>query len=215
MKKKHVPFVFVCLFMLSFAIVKVESAEPPLVANGSSDYLYWDVYAPVEVKIGEEFSVIFQFRPVSTLDVERINVTLYGVIGSGGDWDWWKDGWTDIRMHWDAIYTKTAYLTAVKDGPVEGTILAVYDDAWGERHLLHANFGVTKIHAKSYQEFESDYNLLNQSYLTLQKNYESLEIGLNNIQNLMFVFIITTVVFIMTTVYFAVKRQKAKPPVLP
>ena len=209
LNKKHVRFLFICLLMFSFMVVKVESAEPPLVAHGGSEYLYWDVYAPLEVKVGEEFSVIFQFRPVFTLDVVHLNVTLYGVIGLGGDWDWWKDGWTDIRMHWDATYTKTAYFTAVKGGPVGGTILATYD-AGGERHLLSVNFGVTQIYAKTNEELESDYDSLNQSYSTLQKNYDSLEINLTNTRTLIYSLVITTGIFIATTVYLAVRKSRVR-----
>ena len=212
MKKKYVPFLFICLLMLSFVVVKVESAEPPVVAMGWFDYLSWNVRAPKEVKIGEDFSVIFNLKPQSTLDVDHIDVTVWGVIGwAGGAWDEWEDSWENTRMYSDVKYTNTASFTAVKDGDVYGRIIAVYDDAWGERHVVEAQFGITQIHAKTYQELIRDYNLLNGSYLALQERYDSLEINLNNTRTLMYTSIVTTIAFIATTVYFAIRKPKAKP----
>ena len=207
MKKTHIPFLF-CLLMLSFAVVKVESAEPPLALDGFFDNMYWDVRVPQEIKIGEEFSVIFRFRPITTLDIQNVNVTVSGYYGSGIEWE---DSWTNMRMYWDAEYTKTAYLAATNETKVWVSIYAVYDDGFGERYVQSVEFYVAEIHPRTYQELESDYNLLNQSHLTLQSNYDSLEISFRNSQMLMFVFMITTVVFIITTVYFAIRKPKVKP----
>ena len=63
---------------------------------------------------------------------------------------------------------------------------------------------------EDYNELEGDYNHLNQDYDSLDAFYNELELEhtaiideINNIRNLMYIFIATTLLFIATTVYFA------------
>jgi hypothetical protein len=222
MAKKNVPFLFVCLLIFSFAAGKVESTELSARLKGGADFLEWQVESYKEVKIGEEFSVIFKFKPVgATLDEVYINVTVSGegFIFSGDSNLWalepdtsnsWTASWMNTSMFNGVMYKKTAYLTAVEESEVYGFIEGVYY-VGAERYSMYAHFDVARIYTKTNQELDIDYQVLNQSFLTLQRKYDSLETNLNNIQKMIYAFMITTAVFIVTTIYFAVRKTKAKP----
>lgn len=213
MREMNVPLLLVFLLVFSFVVVKAESAEPPIVVRAQDDNLEWEVRAPLEVKIGEEFSVTFEFHALQTIDLDYVNVTLLGVASPGGGWGvWWNDSWGEMGWYEGVRERKTAHLTAVEECGVHGEILYSYEDTWGEHHFSIGWLDVTEICAKTKQELESDYSSLNQSYATLQKNYDSLEINSNNLKTTMLAAIVATFVFIATTVYFARRRSRAETP---
>jgi len=222
MFKRNVLFLFICLLIFSFVAVKVESAELSLRLEGIADFLRWRVQAYKEVKVGEQFSVTFEFLPVgATLDEVYLNVTLYGDgfdFSSGSD-SWalepdtsnsWISSWTNTTMINGVKYEKTAYLDAVEESGVYGIIEGVYYNGT-ESYNMYAHFDVTRIYSETYQDYqdlENDYNELNQSFLTLEEKYDSLEANLNNTQIMVYASVITTVVFIVTTIYFAMRKPK-------
>jgi len=59
-----------------------------------------------------------------------------------------------------------------------------------------------------YNELLAKYDDLNATYYGLLAYYDNLKIELNNIRNLMYIFIITTIIFTATTVYFARRKPK-------
>ena len=68
-----------------------------------------------------------------------------------------------------------------------------------------------------YTSLNSTYNDLLTSYNSLQADYDELQLGqepiineLNNVRNLMYVFITTTVILGATTVYFALRKPETK-----
>ena len=222
MVKRNVLFLFICLLMFSFVAVKVESAELSLRLEGIADFLRWRVEAYKEVKIGEQFSVTFEFIPFgATLDVVYLNVTVYGDgfdFSSGSD-SWalepdtsnsWVSSWTNTTMINGVKYEKTIYLDAVEESGVYGIIDGVYYNGT-ESYSMYAHFDVAQIYSETYQDYqdlEDAYNGLNQSFLTLQEEYDSLEANLNTTRLMVYASVITTVVFIVTTIYFAMKKPK-------
>lgn len=222
MFKRNVLFLFICLLIFSFVAVKVESAELSLRLEGTADFLRWRVQAYKEVKVGEQFSVTFEFLPVgATLNVVYLNVTVYGDgfdYSSGSD-SWalepdtsnsWVSSWTNATMINGVKYEKTVYLDAVEESGVYGIIDGVYHNGT-ESYSMYAHFDVARIYSETYQDYqdlENDYNELNQSFLTLQEKYDSLEANLNNTQIMVYASVITTVVFIVTTIYFAMRKPK-------
>ena len=63
----------------------------------------------------------------------------------------------------------------------------------------------------SYSSLSSSYDSLQTSHNSLQTSYDSLKAELTNIRNLMYIFIITTIIFIATTAYLAMRKTKMKP----
>ncbi len=59
-----------------------------------------------------------------------------------------------------------------------------------------------------YDGLNSSYNSLNTAYTELKSKQEATMTELNNIRNLTYIFVTTTIVFIATTVYFAKRKPK-------
>lgn len=84
-----------------------------------------------------------------------------------------------------------------------------------ERHdIFNASY---QEHLSDYSELQANYTSLLANYNNLQASYNELKSGqeaiineLNNIRNLMYVFISTTVIFIIATVYLATKTKVFK-----
>lgn len=207
--KRKILLLLLCLLMLSFVGVKVDLAEPPVeLGSGNFCWLWWGVEAPREIKIGEEFPVIFTLRPMVTLDAEKIVVS---VGGCGIDWEY---SWENIRMHWEATYTETAYLTITEEHFGAGVwviISAAYDDAWGEHYHETVEFRIGRECVKTYQEYQDLERELSWKYSSLQDQYNSLETKTRMAMLGIYAFMATTIVFIATTVYFARRKPKLKP----
>lgn len=195
---------------------KVESVQQDDVARIHGDDFICDVYFPAEweVKIGEEFSVTFKIHPRLTIAVDRVVVEVYGNIGDHGEWTDWNYTWKDMTMFEDVYYTAIATFNVSSIpsgiGLVCVRITALYQDHFGAHQDLFANFGITKIYTKTYQEIQEDYNSLNQNYQNLQEKNNSLEASLSLFRIIAIVFVITTVIFTFTTIYFARKKPKVK-----
>lgn len=214
--KPLMSFVIICLLMFTSVSVKVKSSDLPLAASVQDIFLWGNVYASEEVRIGEEFSVVFEIRPLQfeNVDVDYVEVNVYG---RGIGWKEWNYSWDNMIMEHGVTYTETAHLSAVADGFVSEYIRWRYFDSWGEVHVLTANFGIAQVHAKPYEELETDYNSLNQSYLTLKTDYKELESRYNirtselsTAWRLSLLLTVTTIVFIATTAMLYVTTRKPK-----
>jgi len=60
----------------------------------------------------------------------------------------------------------------------------------------------------SYSELQEQYSSLNSTYNELQLEQEPIINELNNVRNLMYIFIAATIILIATTVYFAIRKPK-------
>lgn len=100
-----------------------------------------------------------------------------------------------------------------------------YGELQSESHILWYNFTSLRIEHDGYKATHShsnnQYNSLNSSYNSLKSSYDSLQRDYNDlkstyqtvgepvtIRNLMYIFIITTIVFICTTAYVALRKPR-------
>jgi parallel beta-helix repeat protein len=88
--------------------------------------------------------------------------------------------------------------------------------------LLQSNFDSIMT---SYSELQEQYDSLNStyndrltSYNNLQADYDELQLAqepiineLNNVRNIMYIFITTTIILVATTVYFAIRKPETRP----
>ena len=86
----------------------------------------------------------------------------------------------------------------------------LYSELQGNYDALEASYDNLQT---DYTIMNSRYNSLNSSYNELTSKHEAIIGELNYIRNLMYVFIITTLIFIASTAYLAMRRPKAKPKV--
>jgi hypothetical protein len=212
---KKASFLFICSLIVLLAVSKVESAGEIKVLELHTPWLWYEVRAPPEVKVGEEFSVTFLLYPRTTLNVTEIRVEIYGNIGPNGEYihfmdaSKWKYAWANMSIKYGVDYRVLATFTvnSVPDingiGGVYGRILVDYY-AFGERFEGEVSFDITRIYMKTFQ----DYNSLNQSYQNLQKDYNSLEANFRLLTGSVFIGLIVVGVIV---VYVKKIKPKKSP----
>jgi len=203
---------------MSALVTTVKSYQEICTFYSHTDWLAIEVNAPREIKIGESFSVTFLLKPDVTLDVDEIQLSISGNIGYNGEWAEWNYTWENMKMYSGADYraTKTFTVSSLSSaanpniGYVWGKIWASYSDVFGEHYTYWAEFQLTKIYTKTYDEIIVDYNFLNQSYQKLQKENSSLKTSISFYQNLAKAFGIMIVALVFITIYFATRKSKFK-----
>ena len=211
--KKQISIILISLCMF-FQVSNIFATQNVNVFTINDTHFVCEVFAPQDAKIGEEFTIEFLVRPWSTIQVDRIYVKVHGNIGYEGEWSFWNYTWQNMTMYIDAQYRqeKTIFISPLASsvGEIYGEILAVYD--WnGQRYVESADFAITKVYPKTYDEMKTEYNSLNQTYQNVQTDNNSLKNNLAFYQNLLSVLAVTTIVFACTTVFFAIRKPKTKP----
>lgn len=191
---------------------------------GQDFYVEYEVYAPTEVKLNENFTVTFLIRPKYNVTVDLITVTIYGNMQSDGNWDQWEYNWQNITMFADVEYTITKAFNVSsirfgREGHLYVLILANYYFQ-GQAELYDAgSFQITRIGQGSYNELVDSYNEYmethyhtNREYGILKLDYDLLQSQSNtdsgSSQYLIYLLLATTVLFVATTIYFARRKPK-------
>jgi len=219
---KKALFLILCFSLLMISGSFVVNAQNNSVFQGQDDYLRYEILAPTEVRLNENFTVVFLIRPKYNVEVNFIRIIIYGTIDYNGEWDEWSDSWEDITMFSDADYRKEkAFKIASVDGEghLYGIIMATYDYN-GQTEIYDVGyFEITTIREGSYDELYASYKQYmeshshsNTEYDILQSNYDSLQsqsgIDSGSSQYLIYLLLATTVLFVATTIYSARRKPK-------
>jgi hypothetical protein len=221
---KKVSFFILCFSLLSINTNLIVTAQDNPIFWGQDYYLNYEVYAPTEIKLNETFTVTFLIRPKYNVEVDLINVIIYGNVEPDGKWGKWEGNWENMTMFADVEYnkTKTFNVASIEDGSeghLYGIILANYD--YQEHAELYdaGFFEITTIGKGSYNELLDSYNEYmenhyhsNREYNLLKTDYISLQSQSNTdptrFQYLSYFLLATTVLFVATTIYFARRKPK-------
>jgi hypothetical protein len=203
--------------------------------------VYYHVIAPVDVKIGEDFSVDINF----SIQEDILAYTFYiWIHGAGTSWE------ETIADNGEVVSAgtilRTATIKATEMGAVWCSINLGFYDSGDNWYSGSSSFGICMPRDKTYNELQSDYSQLKTTYDnldvtyeslqndydSLQADYDSLDSNYNDLQtnhnslessydslsseisyirNLMYVFLATTIVFIVATLYFAVRKPRVMP----
>lgn len=201
----------ISLMLPTLMINRVESVELPIVNQGSFDDLHYIVKALEHIRIGEDFSVVFEIYGTLDLYLSLVQLELYGAPIGWGE-NGWKDSAENITILEGSTYTKTANLEATEEGQIFGIItIFFYRISFPADHCTgRCDFRVTEVITKTYEELGDEYDSLNQSYVILENDYDSLKTQMDNTTTLIYIFIITTVIFVTTTGYLAIRKLKVK-----
>jgi hypothetical protein len=221
---KKVSFVILCFSLLLINSSLVVTAQDNPVFWGQDYYLSYEVYAPTEVKLNETFTVTFLILPKYNVEVDLINIIIYGNVEPDGNWGKWEHNWANMTMFADVEYnkTKTFNVASIRDGSegyLYAIILANYDYN-GQAKLYDAgHFKITTIGKGSYNELLGSYNEYMENHYHSNREYGHLKIAYNSLQSqsntdltrfqyLIYFLLATTVLFVATTIYFARRKPK-------
>jgi len=116
--------------------------------------------------------------------------------------------YNDLKSRFDSL--QTSYTSLKKD---YDSLKASYDSLKSSNEKLQADYKTLRSDYDTLQgkfkALDSDYNSLKANYTDLESKYAAGVGELGSTRNLMYVFVVTTVVFIATTIIFVVRRPKA------
>lgn len=171
--------------------------------------VYYQVIAPIDVKIGESFSIDITF------DVEeeiRAYTFLIFISGAGASWTNYIADDGDVVSAGTIV--RNADVTPTEIGTVWVEIILGFYDSSDHFHFGSSSFGINMPRIKTYNELQSENSEWSYNYTSLEQsydNYKSQSVGETAlIRNLMLVFLITAIVFVVSTIYFATRKPKVQ-----
>lgn len=144
--------------------------------------VFYQVVAPVDVKIGESFSVQIDFTANEEIRAYDFNIWIHG---AGVDW---SDD--PAPNQWDIIseggISRTVTVTATERGAVWCDIVLGFYVYYGlpqeNFYFASTGFGICMPRFKTYDELQFDYNDLEDEYDYLEHEYESLNTNYQSLQ---------------------------------
>lgn len=132
--------------------------------------VYYQVVAPIDVKIGESFSVDINFNVNDEIRVP-VNFDVW-IHGAGTDW------FENIAGDGDVVpagtITRNPTVKATQMGAVWCDITLGFYDSGDSWYFGSSSFGICMPRSKTYDELQSDYSELELAYNGLEDDYESL-----------------------------------------
>ena len=82
---KKILFLFL-LILLFIPIYPVKSIDQERVFSYNICSFEFEVYSYPQVRVNEEFNILFVIEPWSTINVETVELEIYGNLGNNGEW---------------------------------------------------------------------------------------------------------------------------------
>jgi hypothetical protein len=208
-----------CVFLLTLAFSGVGNAAPqgtqtvtPLDYGG----LRINITAPVQARPGDNITVTVR---TSASDVQQVFITyigikLYGTINATN-----RVALAEIDHLHDVALSihETNYTVTIPDDISPGLTYGEVSCDWKALgvsfEILSSGFVLTYIEDVALEQLQTDYNELNASHQTILQEYNELKSQVtgetsDSTRNLMYVFILTTVVASITVVVLLLRKPK-------
>ena len=219
MEPKKLCVTALCAFLLTLAFSGIGNATPqgtqtvtPLDYGG----LQIDIIAPVQAAPGDNISITVRTSAsdVQQVFINYITLNLYGVINATNRVPLAQiDHLHDVAL---SIH-ETNYTITIPDDISPGLIYGEVSCDWKALgvsfEILSSGFVLTYIEDVALEQLQTDYNDLNATHQTILKEYNELKSQVtgetsDSTRNLMYVFILTTVVASITVVVLLLRKPK-------
>ena len=206
-----------CAFLLTLAFSGVGKSAPeetPSVYYLEYGGLKIDIRAPDQAYPGENITVTVKTEAVvPQIYVKYINVDLYGVVNATTEV--YLDQITHLKNSSLSSH-EVQYNITIPDNICPGLTYGIITCEWelmgAPQKIPSSGFALTYIKNVELEQLQAEYDELNATYQTILQDYTELESGLNeeadSTQNLMYVFIATTVVASITVVVLLMRKPK-------
>ena len=217
MSPKKVGLTVVCVFLLTLVFSGVGKSAPDETRNVYSlEYvgLEIDVWAPYQAYAGDTINVTIKAEAVvQSLYVNYINVSFCGV-----------ENVTSEVSFADIVHMKNSSLSShevdysitipdyVSPGLTYGEITCEWEFMGATQKVHPSGFALTYVKDVEFEELQADYDELNATYQSTLVDYNQLESKYkgeaDSARNLMYVFIVTTVIAAITVGVLLIKKPK-------
>jgi hypothetical protein len=179
----------------------------------------YQVEAPIDVKIGESFSIDITFDVKEEI---RAYTFLIFISGAGASWTNYIADDGDVVSAGTIV--RNAGVTPTEIGTVWVEIILGFYDSSDHFHFGSSSFGINMPRFKTYNELQSENSEWSYNYTSLEQSYDnykqthsysdseynSLNSSSAFIRNLMLIFLTTAIVFVVSTIYFATRKPKVQ-----
>lgn len=213
---KKLCVMMLCTFLLTLAFSGVGKSAPEETKNVYHiDYggLTIDITAPIQAYPGENISITVTTEAVTQIDIEYIYVEISGLVNATTE-----VSLSNITHIEDSPLTfhEEEYDIAIPDnlssGLTYGCISCEWEFMGSPEKIPLSGFALTYIENVALEQLQAEYDELNATHQSIFEEYTELKAGVkkevDSTQNLMYVFIITTVVASITVFVLLMRKPK-------
>ena len=209
--------IVLCTFLLTLAFSGVGRAAPEETQNVY--YLEYgglkiDIRAPIKAYVGESINVTVKTEAVvPQIFIKYINIDVYGRINATTEI--YLDQITHLTNSSLSSY-EAQYTVAIPDNLSPGLTYGIISCEWelmgSPQKIPQSGFVVTYIQSVELEQLQAEYDQLNSTYQSLFQDYTELESNfegeVGSTRNLLYVFVLTTVVASVTIVVLLMRKPQ-------
>jgi hypothetical protein len=209
--------IVLCTFLVTLAFSGVGRAAPEETQNVY--YLEYgglkiDIRAPVKAYVGESINVTVKTEAVvPQIFIKYINIDLYGRINATTEI--YLDQITHLTNSSLSSY-EAQYTVAIPDNLSPGLTYGIISCEWelmgSPQKIPPSGFALTYVQNIELKQLQAEYNELNATHQSLVQNYTELESNfegeVGSTRNLLYVFVLTTVVASITVVVLLMRKPQ-------
>ncbi len=172
-----------------------------------------DIVAPVQSSPGKNVTITITTEAVTEVNVEYLYVLIYGIVDAKTEISLSEithlEG-TSVSFH-ESNY-QISIPSNISPGLIYGVISSEWDFMGSHQTIPPSGFALTYIQNIELEQLQTQYNELNATYHANLQNLTNLEsdlsVELDSTRNLMYIFVITTVVASVTVVVLLMRKPK-------
>jgi len=215
---KKLGILMLCTFLLTLALYGVGNAAPEKTQTVSPiDYggLRIDITAPVQACPGDNITVTVatSASDVHEIYIKHVTIELYGVINAT------TKVYLAQIMHLSEVFIsshESEYSIAIPESISPGLTYGVIDCEWelmgAPQKIPSSGFALTYIENVALEQLQAEYDELNATHQSIFEEYTELKAGIkdevDSTRNLMYVFIVTTIVASVTAFVLLMRKPK-------
>ena len=217
MKLTKVCVMALCTLLLTLAFSGVVQSAPedtPSVYYLEYGGLKIDIRAPIQSYPGENITVTVKAEAIPEIYVKYISITLYGALNATD-----KVTLREINHLQNSSFLSSYEIqynvtipNEISPGLTYGLISCEWELMGSPQKIPSSGFALTYIRNVDLEELQSDFEKLNTTHHSLLQNYSELESGsneeLDSTRNLMYIFVVTTVVASITFIVLLMRKPK-------
>ena len=219
MSHKKVGLIALSIFLLTLALSGVGKSAPEEIRSVYSQQyvgLIIDISAPYQANPGETINVTVKAESViqqQPLYVKNINLTLYGLVNVTTQTAFAKiTHLTNSSLTYHEVEYSITIPENISTGLTYGEISCDWDFMGAPQKIPASGFVLTYVNDLTLEELQAEYEALNATYQSTLEDYNQLESKFkgeaDSARNLMYVFIVTTVVATITVAVLLVRKPK-------
>ncbi|MFZ7138436.1 MAG: hypothetical protein ACOWW1_08475 [archaeon] len=204
------------VFTLSFSgIVQSQSEQTKNVYSLEYGGILIDIVAPVQSSPGNNITITITTEAVPgvEIDVDYVDVLIYGVENA-------KDEISLAEIthieNMPLTFHEANYQISIPNDISPGLIYGIISSEWDfmgtHQRITPSGFALTYVQNIELEELRAEFNQLNATYYDSLYNHtvleSDLEIELDSTRNLMYIFVITTVIASITVIVLLMRKPK-------